>query len=499
MKKTVFLNAKILVWVISIYGSMHSAYAQIEAATVSCPDPPSYIQIDYQFDWPPTEQKRLMDDFQLKCGFPRDVDWLVSRTASALKALGFSVTNSKLSLGSKYGQASLKLQTDKDDGYPRSALFPVQYFEFDDSILSYADITGVLREDETVVLRYALDDSRIRDPNSRVNVQWLRDGQLIKGEQKSRYKLTSVDVGSQLAAFVSVQDSDGVVYAQRTIKTKGKVGKVISPPEISSLEIRGDAVVGKIVAATYAYKDRNKSDKEQNSQFVWLRDGFVIREASGPSYQIVPQDSGKRISVRVTPRNIRGETGKTMSATMKQIVEDELITLRPEILADVGQKNRETEFFEPIQLKTKSFHELEGADFNPKNLVNKKLATTHNIYLTSELSIHHSSVRKIADLVYYPKSPFTEEFSENIKYQFFGEEISFRTARIILERLNKELHNANYEKIEAYYPKQIVKDGVLRIQFRKVQKDDYVSKNNYEKGFPSLRYLLIAAGLVCCI
>ena len=26
-------------------------------------------------------------------------------------------------------------------------------------------------------------------------------------------------------------------------------------------------------------------------------------------------------------------------------------------------------------------------------------------------------------------------------------------ARIILERLNKELHNANYEKIEVYYPK----------------------------------------------
>ena len=101
------------------------------------------------------------------------------------------------------------------------------------------------------------------------------------------------------------------------------------------MEIKGDAVVGKIVAATYAYQDKNKSDKEQNSQFVWLRDGFVIREASGPSYQIVPQDAGKRISVRVTPRNIRGETGKTMSATMKEIVEDELITLRPEILGDI--------------------------------------------------------------------------------------------------------------------------------------------------------------------
>ena len=289
MKKTVFRNAKILVWVISVYGLIQSASAQLQTTAASCPEPPSYIQIDYQFDWSPTEQKRLMDDFQLKCGLPRDVDWLVSQTASALKALGLSVTNSKLSLKSDFGQASLKLETDKDDGQPRSVLFPVQYFEFDDSILSYADITGVLREDETIVLRYALDDSRIRDPNSRVNVQWLRDGRLVKGEQKSRYKLTSVDVGGQLAAFVSVKDSRGVVYAQRTIKLKGKVGKVISPPEISRLEIKGDAVVGEIVTTTYAYEDRNKSDKEQNSRFVWLRDGFVIREASGPSYQIVPQ------------------------------------------------------------------------------------------------------------------------------------------------------------------------------------------------------------------
>ena len=138
----------------------------------------------------------------------------------------------------------MRLKTNKDDGQPRSVLFPIKYFEFDDSILSYADITGIFREVETLVLRYALDDSRIRDPNSGVYIQWFRDGQMVKGAQKSRYKLTSIDVGKQLTAFISVQDSHGVVYAQRTIKIKEKeVGEVISPPQISELELKGDAVV----------------------------------------------------------------------------------------------------------------------------------------------------------------------------------------------------------------------------------------------------------------
>jgi hypothetical protein len=349
------------------------------------------------------------------------------------------------------------------------------------------------------VLRYALDDSRIRDPNSWVSVQWLRDGRKVKGAQKSRYKLTSADVGRQLAAFISVQNSHGIVYAQRTIALKKKVGRVISLPKILNLEIGGDAVVGELVTASYAYEDRNNLDKEENSQFVWLRDDFVIKGASGPAYQIVPQDAGKRISVKVTPRNVRGEIGKTMTSTMKQTVEDELITLRPEILAGMEHKEMALPIFETIQLKAKGNHEFESGDLNSKKLNKKKLEATHNIYVTPELSIHQNSVRKITEVIFHPKNPFTDKFSKNVKYQFLGEEISYKTARVILTQLNLELQNANYNSIEAYFPEQLVKNGVLRVQFRKVKNDGdrYNVKN--KKEFSVFQLLLIGAGMVCCI
>ena len=499
MKKAIFHIANILACLICGYVAMQSAFAQTRVAATSCPKPPFYIQIDYQFDWPPVEQKLLMDDFKLKCGLQRDVEWLVGRTEAALKALDFSVTNSSLTFKTETGQFSLRLKTNKDDGQPRSVLFPIKYFEFDDSILSYADITGIFREDETLVLRYALDDSRIRDPNSRVYIQWFRDGQMVKGAQKSRYKLTSIDVGKQLTAFISVQDSHGVVYAQRTIKIKEKVGEVISPPQISGLELKGDAVVGNIISASYAYEDRNKSDKEHNSQFVWLRDDFVIKDASGPSYQIVPQDAGKRISVKVTPRNIRGETGKSITFTMKHIVEDELITLRPKILDEIEHKNEEPVFFKPILLKTKNYHEFPSANSNQKKQNSTELSVKHHISITPELSIHQTSIRKITDMVFHPRNPFTDKFSEKIKYLFLGENISFSTTRIILERLNTELKNANYDSIEAYFPEQLVKDGVLRVQFRKVKNKDENLNANIEKKFSDFNFLIIGAGLVCCI
>ncbi len=149
MKNAVFHIVKILVCITGVYGTFQGVSKQTQAAETSCPEPPSFIQIDYQFDWSPAEQKRLTDDFQLKCGAPRDVDWLVGRTASALKALGISVTNNRFSSKAETGQVSIKLESDKDDGQPRSVLFPVEYLEFDDSILSFAEITGVVREDET--------------------------------------------------------------------------------------------------------------------------------------------------------------------------------------------------------------------------------------------------------------------------------------------------------------------------------------------------------------
>ena len=195
-----------------------------------------------------------MRDFQLKCGLPEDVDWLVRRTEKALKAQGIRVTKSELSMATEFEHVKIELKTDKDDGQPRSTLFQVKFFEFDNSLLSHAEISGIVREDETLELRYVLDERRIRDPNSRVVIEWLRDGQKIEGANKSRYKLTSEDVGGKITALVFLRDSRNIVYSHRKVTLANKVGMVISLPEAKNLTIEGEAVVGKVVNATYVYE-----------------------------------------------------------------------------------------------------------------------------------------------------------------------------------------------------------------------------------------------------
>ena len=64
-----------------------------------------------------------MRDFQLKCGLPEDVDWLVRRTEKALKARGIRVTKSELSMATEFEHVKIELKTDKDDGQPRLSLY----------------------------------------------------------------------------------------------------------------------------------------------------------------------------------------------------------------------------------------------------------------------------------------------------------------------------------------------------------------------------------------
>ena len=54
-----------------------------------------------------------------------------------------------------------------------------------------------------------------------------------------------------------------------------------------------------------------------------------------------------------------------------------------------------------------------------------------------------------------------------LRNTFKNNNISFRTIKILLDRLNSELKNSNYDSIEAYLPDQVVNDGVLRVQFKK--------------------------------
>ena len=57
----------------------------------------------------------------------------------------------------------------------------------------------------------------------------------------------------EITALVSLKDNRDIVYAERKVNLANTVGMVISLPEAKDLKIEGEAVVGKVVRASYAY------------------------------------------------------------------------------------------------------------------------------------------------------------------------------------------------------------------------------------------------------
>ena len=178
---------------------------------------------------------------------------------------------------------------------------------------------------------------------------------------------------------------------------------------------------------------------------------------------------------------------------MEQIIEDELVTLRPDILAGIEGISREMNLFETLKVSKKVFSELDEVKLNTKEMAKPRSKETPDIYLMPELSIHHASTRKITDIVFYPNDPFTRSFSENIRHQFFP------TIKILLNKLNSELRNSNYDSIGAYLPEQVVNDGVLRVQFKKFPDMVGDTQEKINKGLSGYKFLLMGMGLVCCL
>ncbi len=71
--------------------------------------------------------------------------------------------------------------------------------------------------------------------------------------------------------------------------------------------------------------------------------------------------------------------------------------------------------------------------------------------------------------------------------------------KILLDRLNSELRNSNYDSIEAYLPEQVVNDGVLRVQFKKFPDRVGDTQEKINKELSGYKILLMGLGLVCCL
>ena len=247
------------------------------------------------------------------------------------------------------------------------------------------------------------------------------------------------------------------------VQKDGLIAMVVSPPEIWNLQIIGEAVVGKMLSLAYDYADRNPADTEQDSEIIWLRDGYVIKGMDGPSYQIVPQDVGKRLSVQITPRNIRGETGKTSLASMERAVEDELITLRPDILAGVEQTDNAEQPFDALVPEATP---LDDTARQEVQLVsdNDRAREGASINLTRGLKLSDLSPRQFTGLDLDKNDLLPQQVVDDIEAKMIGQEISLGSIKAVIEAVNEAFKEQEYELSRALLPEQIITDGRLRLQ-----------------------------------
>ena len=167
-------------------------------------------------------------------------------------------------------------------------------------------ITGTPRVGETLTV----DTSGISDSNGLTNVQyayqWIRnDGNTdttITGATGASYTLAAADLNHTITVHVSFTDDDG--YAESL--TSAATGTVARPPNQTATglpTITGTAEVGETLTAdTSGISDSNGLTNVQYA-YQWIRsDGTSdedIADATGQTYTLTADDSGKAVKVQV--------------------------------------------------------------------------------------------------------------------------------------------------------------------------------------------------------
>ncbi len=91
-------------------------------------------------------------------------------------------------------------------------------------------------------------------------------------------------------------------------------------------KLSGDLKVGSTVTANYEYWDLENSDAEEYGtafQWYWTDDQGVehaIAEATSRAYLIGPEDEGRQLSLKITPRSNYGVVGKPVTVTASTTV-----------------------------------------------------------------------------------------------------------------------------------------------------------------------------------
>jgi len=133
-------------------------------------------------------------------------------------------------------------------------------------------------------------------------IRWLRNGFTVSGQTGKIYKLSAVDKGSTLGFEITPVARSGRTLGKtvRSLAIGPIHEKLNSPPQVTSVEIRGILEVDQILNGSYVCHDPDGDPLGQATQ-RWLRNGIPILGATSGIYKLKPEDLDTRITFEVTP------------------------------------------------------------------------------------------------------------------------------------------------------------------------------------------------------
>ena len=314
-----------------------------------CDRPVRHLQVSYRFLWDETDQARFVNRYQGGCSSPAFLARLTDDLTQDLAQSQIDVRHLSIMPVSQTNVVVVKIVTDDDLANKAAADFSV-IFPLKDSgtgkVITSLEILGDARENEELVARYTVNETAYQQGGGKLTLQWLRDGQIIEGAGKSRYRLVREDVGARISALLSYGSastalSDKILADSAFASARTDVAAANYPPSIKDLRIDGEAVTGAELVASYEFVDENPADEEGESRFIWLRDNIAIAEATGPSYQTSAKDIGAQITVRVVPVTKAGEEGKARSVTLAQRIAPAAIIADAEVVENIVKEDAE--------------------------------------------------------------------------------------------------------------------------------------------------------------
>ena len=467
-----------------------------------CDSTKTHLQIEARGTLPTTIQQKLGSYARLDCSQSDPVGALTSQLLDVLSDENVSVIQSSVMDGG-LGVIKLALATNQaEEGDKQTVLMPVVLAERSqdtlNSIIGPIRITGDVIENQTLKAQFPINMNALKSIRGRLQLKWLRDGQVIDGATRSRYRLTAEDVGRQLSVEISILDDQKTLVLNKASSATTMVAMANYPPEIKNLTVKGDAILGQELIAEFDVIDRNPEDTDLSSDVIWLRDNMAIPNAKGPRYTLTEDDLGYVIRVMVTPRSSDGEggtpaTGKVEMLALSRPVEKQLVVLKPaeekevEEIENVEDVASGTEVVEEVvseEIEKPASEKTEDVVMAPppRPLVIQTepdegdetlselpaseggLLDERYIALAEGLSVVEGDDLTLKKITFTDTEIIKQSDLDAINRKHRGEELSIDLIRVILADLNSLYETNGYELSRALLPQQVIRDGMLRIQ-----------------------------------